>query len=259
MTDPTTRQKAVTQGLTENEQHLLARMQDETTKLVGIVENLHVGDQATLDDIKYHLHVLQTEQDALKAYLLRQRRQLAFYGSFDKLLYDTLQQPVSHAIETVRTIVEQAETHAAATVDEAQRERQLILEEARLQARKIAGDGVGLPAAMVGDEAPAMFPATTLHHQNERQSELVVSGLKTFSQAVEFQRTLLAIPEINQAKVRLIQRGLVNLEIRHEPGIDLGARIANLPGFALRMVKQEPGLLALDVERRSSAVDGLSS
>src|SRR4051812_14678787 len=90
------------QDLGEQEQQILKRIEEEITRLMSMVENLHVGDLATLEDMRYHLHLLQTEQESLRSYLARQRRQLVFYGSFDKLLYDTLQQPVAQAIDMVR-------------------------------------------------------------------------------------------------------------------------------------------------------------
>ncbi len=235
------------QELGEKQERSLARMEEATSYLIGMVENLHIGDMAMVEDMKYHLHILQTEQETFKSTLTRQKMQLAFYGSFDKLIYDTIQQPVSQAIDVVRSIVEQAERQAASMVEEAQHERDLILSKARLQAKKIKSNAN--QAATNGPaQAMSMFPTTPLHHQMDKQTELVVSGFKTFSQTVEFQKALMSIPEITHAKVRLIQRGLVNLEVRHEPGTDLAECIAQLPGFVFRTVAQEQGLLTLALE-----------
>lgn len=247
------------QELEDKQERSLSRLQEEISSLLGMVDDLHIGDMATVDDIKYRLHILQTEQESLKSYLIRQKMQMAFYSSFDKLIYDTIQQPVSQAIDIVRTIVEQAERQAASMIEEAQRERDLILTKASLQAKKMKGDvsqaqrrtGAAKNASTLpNDNAQfmSMFPTAPLHHQMDTQTELIISGFKTFSQVVEFQKALGSIPRITHAKVRLVQRGMVNLEVRHEPATDLAECISELPGFVFRIVAQEQGLLTLAIE-----------
>jgi hypothetical protein len=235
------------QELGEKQERSLAKMEEATSHLLGMVENLHIGDKAMVEDMKYHLHILQSEQETFKARLARQKMEMAFYGSFDKLIYDTIQQPVSQAIDVVRSIVEQAERQAASMVEEAQHERDLILSKARMQAKKMKG--AGSQAAASGQNGQpqflSMFPTAPLHHQMDKQTELVVSGFKTFSQTVEFQKALMAISEVTHAKVRLVQRGMVNMEVRHEPSTDLAECIAQLPGFAFHVVAQEQGHLTL--------------
>lgn len=228
------------------------QIESQLQEVVELMAKLPAHDSKAIDDLQHRLQSIQTEQEHLKAELFRLEQQLAFYNSFEKLLYDMLKQPVAQVMDFVRLIGEQAQAEAERIVQEAEAERgRLLSHQLNLGSPNLEY----FPATGVGADQPELIPppqlskaTTTVHVPVNGQTELVIDGFKTFGRAVEFQKSLQNLPEINYAKVRLAQKGTLNLDVSCEPEFDLVAAIEKLPKFKLHLVASHENLVRFMLE-----------
>src|SRR4051794_37320369 len=115
------------------EELILSKIIDLTQSLVDLAESLSPIEVQALPEILSKLQGLQNEQESLKGEILRLKQQLTFYSSFDQLLYNSLKQPVSQTMETVRSIIEKAQVEAERIVANAKLQSDLMLNEARFE------------------------------------------------------------------------------------------------------------------------------
>jgi len=80
------------------------------------------------------------------------------------------------------------------------------------------------------------------------RTSVVISGVPGFSRALALQRAMQQLPGVTEAKALGYERGVLGLDVHHEPGADLADRATTLPGIRLRLVDQSPGQLQLAIE-----------
>jgi hypothetical protein len=82
------------------------------------------------------------------------------------------------------------------------------------------------------------------------KTSVVISGVPGFSRALALQRAIKEMPGVEEAKAIGYERGVLGLEVQHEPGADLAARVVSAPppGIRLRVVEAAPGQLQLAAE-----------
>jgi hypothetical protein len=80
------------------------------------------------------------------------------------------------------------------------------------------------------------------------RTSVVISSVPGFSRALAFQRALSVLPGIEEAKAIGYERGVLGMEVQHDPDMDLAEALTTLPGIRLRVVESAPGQLHLSAE-----------
>jgi hypothetical protein len=107
-------------------------------------------------------------------------------------------------------------------------------------------------AAAVQEPEPAPAAAAAegagMASEGEGRTSVVISGVPGFSRALALQRAFTALPGVVEAKAIGYERGMLGLEVQHDPGADLAALAAGMPGMPLRVVDASSGQLQLSAE-----------
>jgi hypothetical protein len=106
------------------------------------------------------------------------------------------------------------------------------------------GDGAGMPAGVDLAGAGASRPAP----EGTERTAVVITGVPHFSRARALWQAIQEVPGVAEAKATTYQGGVLNLDVQHDPALDLPAAVAALPGLRLRVDDAAPGEVRLSVE-----------
>lgn len=106
------------------------------------------------------------------------------------------------------------------------------------QATTAAQPAAEAEAAPAADVEPASPPPWT-------QTAVLIAEIPGFSRALGLQRAIQGVEGVREAKAIGYEKGVLSLEVTHEPDQELLNQLLALPGYRLRVLRADPESIEL--------------